>query len=219
MASKSNNEKPKRKGLSSGVVERLSLYLNCLLQFKESGYKYVSSKEIGFCTGINPAEVRRDLIKIGSVGKKGLGYPVNELVKVIQKSLRSETPEKVALVGAGNLGTAIAGFEGISRHGFKIEAIFDIDPNKIGKRINKIPVYDVKYLEEVIKKKNIRIAIIATPKEAALEVFQKLVAAGVRIVINYTDTMIKAPPGVKVHNANPVVEILHTLYFLSKAED
>lgn len=204
--------------LSSGVVERLSMYLNCLLQFKESGYKYVSSKEIGFCTGVNPAEVRRDLIKVGSVGKKGLGYPVAELVETIQNALKSEKQEKVALVGAGNLGTAIAGFGGLARHGFKIEAIFDVDPNKIGREINGVPIYDVKNLEDVVSSKKIRIAIIATPKEVAQEVAQRLIKAGVKIIINYTESIIKAPPGVKVHNTNPVVEILHTLYFLSRSE-
>lgn len=204
--------------LSSGVVERLSMYLNCLFQFREGGQKYVSSKEIGFYTGINPAEIRRDLIKIGALGKKGLGYPVEELIDVIQESLRSEGRERVALVGAGKLGSAIAGFEGLKRHGFKIEAIFDNDPEKIGNKIRGIEIYDVKDLEEIVKRKKIRIAIIATPKEAAQDVAQRLISAGVKIIINYTEAIIKAPAGVRVHNTNPVVEILHTLYFLSRAE-
>jgi len=208
--------RPKKKVLSSGVVERLSQYLNCLLQFREAGYKYVSSKELGFCTGINPAEIRRDLMKIGSTGKKGLGYPVDELIKSLQKALGTGFQEKVALVGAGNLGTAIAGFTGLKRHGFKIEAIFDVDPQKVGREIYGIFVYHVDDLEKIVREQKIRIGIIATPKEAAQEVAQKLIRSGVKIIVNYTDSVIKAPPGIKVHNTNPVVELLHTLYYLAK---
>lgn len=207
-----------KKGFSSSFIERLSLYLNCLLQFRENGYRFITSKEIGYCTGVNPAEIRRDLVKIGAVGKKGLGYSVDELAKSIQEFLKSRKREKVALVGAGNLGTAIAGFEGLPRHGFEIVAIFDVDPKKINKKINGIKVYDISELEKIVKKEKIRIGIIATPKEAAHEVAQMLMNAGVKIIINYTDAILKAPPGVKIHNTNPVVEILHTLYFLSRAE-
>jgi redox-sensing transcriptional repressor len=209
----------KKKVLSSGVVERLSQYLNCLLQFREAGYKYVSSRELGFCTGINPAEIRRDLVKIGSKGKKGLGYSVDELIKSIRSALGTRIHEKVALVGAGNLGTAIAGFSGLKRHGFKIEAIFDIDPEKVGQKINGIPVFHVKDLERIVKGLSIKIGIIATPKEAAQEVAQRLVKSGVKIIVNYTDAVIKAPPGIKVHNTNPVVELLHTLYYLAKKSE
>lgn len=216
--STASKKKPKEKRvLSSGVVERLSQYLNCLLQFREAGYKYISSRELGFCTGINPAEIRRDLIKIGSTGKKGLGYPVDELIKSVRKALGTGLQEKVALVGAGNLGTAIAGFTGLRRHGFKIEAIFDIDPQKVGKEINGIPVFHVNELERIVKELNVRIGIIATPREAAQEVAQKLIKGGVKIIVNYTDAVIKAPPGIKVHNTNPVVELLHTLYYLAKS--
>lgn len=203
---------------STGTIERLSSYLNCLVQFKERGYRYVSSKEIGMCTGVNPAEVRRDLIRFGTFGKKGLGYPVDQLIKEIQKILGSRETRKIALVGAGNLGTAIANFEGLKKHGFKIAAIFDNDSKKIGKRIGSAEVKDISDLEEEIKKRKIKIGIIATPREAAQEVANLLVRAGVRVIINYSDIYISAPPNVQVHNSNPVVELLHTLYYLSRSE-
>lgn len=205
----------KKTKLPSGVVERLSSYLNCLMQFKESGYKYISSKEIGYCTGINPAEVRRDLVRFGTLGKKGLGYPVDTLIKKIKEILGSQLSRRIAIVGAGNLGTAIANFGGLKKHGFKVEALFDVDAQKIGKKIGNSFVYNISDLEKVIRELNIKIGIIATPPEVAQEVADRLAKAGVKIIINYTETIVRVPAGVKVHNTNPVIELLHTLYFLS----
>jgi redox-sensing transcriptional repressor len=201
--------------LPSGVVERLSSYLNCLLQFKESGYKYISSKEIGYCTGINPAEVRRDLVRFGTLGKKGLGYPVETLIKKIQEILGSQLSKRIAVVGAGNLGTAIANFGGLKKHGFRVEALFDVDPKKIGQKIGNAYVYSISDLEKVVRDLNINIGIVATPAEVAQEVAERLVSAGVKIIVNYTENIVRVPAGIKVHNTNPVIELLHTLYFLS----
>lgn len=209
------SEKQTEKELPSGVVERLSTYLNCLMQYKERGYKFISSKEIGMSTGVNPAEVRRDLVKFGTFGKKGLGYPIDEVIDVVQNILGSREKKTIALVGAGNLGTAIANYEGLRKHGFKIKAIFEVDPEKIGEKLNGIKIYSYRKLEEVIKKRGIRIGIIATPSKVAQQVADKLISAGVKIIINYSEVLINVPSGVKVHNSNPAVEILHTLYYLS----
>lgn len=203
---------------STGTIERLSSYLNCLVQFSERGYRYVSSKEIGMCTGVNPAEVRRDLIRFGTFGRKGLGYPVDQLVEEIQKILGGQEIRKIALVGAGNLGTAIANYKGLKKHGFKITAIFDNDPEKIDTQIGKIRVRDISVFENVIRKQNIRVGIIATPRETAQEVADLMIKSGIRVIINYSDVYITAPPNVQVHNSNPVVELLHTLYYLSRSE-
>ncbi len=209
----------KKKSLPAGTVERLSSYLNCLLQFKENGLKYVSSRELGLCTGINPAEIRRDLIKFGSFGRKGLGYPVDQLIRTIRGLLGTELSRRIALVGAGNLGTAIANFEGLKKHGFEVAVLFDVDKEKIGKKIGSAFVYHVDSLERVVQSLGIKIGIIATPKEVAQEIAERLARAGVKIIVNYTDTMIKQIPGVKIHNTNPVVELLYTLYFLSASSD
>lgn len=203
---------------STGTIERLSSYLNCLVQFRERGHRYVSSKEIGMCTGVNPAEVRRDLLRFGTFGKKGLGYPVDGLIEEIRKILGSRKIRKIALAGAGNLGTAIANYEGLRKHGFKIAAIFDNDPKKIGEMVGGVRVQDVSMMEQVVKKENIKIGIIATPSEAAQEVADTMIRAGIRVIINYSDVYISAPRNVQVHNTNPVVELLHTLYYLSRSE-
>lgn len=208
-----------RKGeLSPGVIERLSLYLNCLVQFREIGYQYVSSKDIGACTNVNPAEVRRDLIRFGSLGRKGMGYPVDEVIGQLRKILGARQRRLMALVGAGNLGTAILSFDGLKRHGFHVALVFDNDPKKVGTTVAGLTVQSVDTMVEEIRRHQIRIGIIATPGEAAQEVADRLAEAGVRVIVNYSDALIAAPPGVTVHNSNPVAELLHTLYFLSNSK-
>lgn len=204
--------------LSPGVIERISMYLNCLVQFRERGYKYVSSKDIGMCTNVNPAEVRRDLIRFGSLGRKGMGYPVDDLIANLRKILGARQKRLIALVGAGNLGTAIINYDGLKRHGFHVALVFDNDPAKIGKVVGGIKVLPPQDMVSEIKRNGIRIGIIATPGEAAQEVANELARAGVRVIVNYSDSLITAPPGVTVHNSNPVAELLHTLYFLSNSK-
>ncbi len=210
-------KKPKGE-MARGLVERLSTYLNCLVEFKEEGYRYITSQELGECVGVNPAEVRRDLGNFGAFGKKGVGYPIDVLISTIQKVLGAEEKHKIALVGAGNLGRAIVEYEGLKKHGFIVDAIFDSDPRKIGREIGEIKIDDVKNLKKVVKRKKIEIGIIAVPEEAAQEVANALVEAGVRVIINYAPVLISVPKGIMVHNTNPAVELLHTLYFLSRSK-
>jgi redox-sensing transcriptional repressor len=209
--------KKKKKEMAKGLVERLSTYLNCLVEFKEEGYKYITSQELGDCVGVNPAEVRRDLGNFGAFGKKGVGYPIDVLISTIKEALGAVEKQKVALVGAGNLGTAIVEYEGLKKHGFYIDAVFDADPKKIGRKINGIEIKDVRKLKNIIKRRKIQIGIIAVPENAAQKVADMLVEAGVKVIINYAPIFINVPKGVKVHNTNPAVELLHTLYFLSRA--
>ena len=168
--------------------------------------------------GVNPAEVRRDLRNFGAFGKKGVGYPIDVLISTIQKVLGAEEKHKIALVGAGNLGRAIVEYEGLKKHGFIVDAIFDSDPRKIGREIGEIKIDDEKNLKKVVKRKKIEIGIIAVPEEAAQEVANALVEAGVRVIINYAPVLISVPKGIMVHNTNPAVELLHTLYFLSRSK-
>ena len=204
--------KPK---VPEGVIERLPSYLNCLLQLERQGIKTVSSKRIGEVTGINPAEIRRDLINFGTFGIKGVGYEVKYLINKIQKILGSDKPHQIALVGAGNLGSAIASYDGLKKHGFFISAVFDRDRKKIGSKIGGILVSDISELEEILTKKKIDMAILAVPPSAAQITADNLVAAGVNVILNYTSIMIEASAGVQIHNSDPVNELLYTLYYLS----
>ncbi len=212
-------EKAKRKvnkKLPEGMIERFSLYFECLLHHKEEKKKVISSQELSEFSGVNPAQIRRDLIQFGSFGKKGVGYPIDLLIAEIQKILGVGKIHKIALVGVGHLGTAIAGYQSLKRYGFNISALFDNDLRKIGKKIAGLKIYHINQLKPVIKRNKIEIGIIAVPEEAAQEVADELVSAGIKVIINYSSEMVHAPSSVKVHNTNPVVDLLHTLYFLSR---
>jgi len=204
--------------IPEGVIERLSTYLNCLIKFQQSDIETVSSERLGRSSGVNPAEVRRDFTYFGTFGKKGVGYDVETLIHNIQRILGSDEPHKIALVGAGNLGSAIASYEGLLQHGFHIAAIFDNDPAKIGKNIQQLEVFDIADLPQIVKNANIEIGIIAVPPAAAQSAADLLVQGGVSVILNYTPALISVPAGVQLHNTDPVQQLLHTLYYLSTSE-
>ncbi len=205
--------------IPEGVIERLSTYLNCLIKFQQNGIETVSSERLGSSSGVNPAEVRRDFTYFGTFGKKGVGYDVETLIQHIQRILGSDEPHKIALVGAGNLGSAIASYEGLLQHGFHIAAIFDKDPGKIGENIRHLEVFDIKDLPQITKSTNIEIGIIAVPPTSAQEAANLLVEGGVSVILNYTPALISVPAGVQLHNTDPVQQLLHTLYYLSSTGD
>jgi redox-sensing transcriptional repressor len=202
-----------------GVIERLPAYLNVLLQLRTSGDMTVSSARLGELARVNPAQIRRDLTHFGSFGRRGIGYDVQTLVDRIQHILGSDHVHRLALVGAGNLGSAIAGYAGLSKHGFIVSAVFDTDPAKIGGRIGDLAVLDMNDLDAAVRRQSISIGVIAVPPEAAQSVADRLAAAGVRVLLNYTPVMVEVPEGVTLHNTDPVQELLHTLYYLSARED
>ena len=204
--------------IPEGVIERLPLYLNILIQLREDGVPTVSSARLGELTSVNPAQIRRDLTHFGSFGKRGVGYDIGLLVERIQHILGADHVHQLALVGAGNLGSAIAGYYGLRQHGFLVSAIFDSDPRKIGTRIGEIVVQPVEELREAVRAQGIQIGVVAVPPEAAQEATDHLAEAGVRIVLNYTPVIVRVPEGVTLHNTDPVHELLHTLYYLSRKE-
>lgn len=201
-----------------GVIERLPVYLNALIQLRQHGASTVSSARLGEMTDVNPAQIRRDLAHFGSFGKRGVGYDVVGLMNRIQRILGSDHTHRIVIVGAGKLGSAIAAYDGLRSRGFVVAGIFDSDSRKVGQRIGDIIVQDVSGLGSMVRAQGIRIGVIAVPPEAAQEVADLLSAAGVRIILNYASTMVSVEPGVTLHNTDPVRELLHTLYYLSRAE-
>ncbi|MDZ4654308.1 MAG: redox-sensing transcriptional repressor Rex [Coriobacteriia bacterium] len=204
--------------IPEGVIERLPLYLGVLIQLRSGGEGTVSSARLGELTDINPAQIRRDLTHFGSFGKRGVGYDITMLVERIQSILGADHVHRLALVGAGHLGSAIADYNGLRQHGFHVTAIFDNDPTKTGSHIGDIAVQDVSELERTVKDQGIEIGVIAVPPSAAQEAADRLSAAGVRIILNYTPVIVRVPTEVTLHNTDPVHELLHTLYYLSKTE-
>lgn len=204
--------------IPEGVIERLPAYLSILIQLRTDGVTTVSSARLGELTAVNPAQIRRDLTHFGSFGKRGVGYDISMLVERIQRILGADHTHRLVLVGAGNLGSAIAGYEGLRQHGFMVTAIFDNDPAKVGTRIGDIAVQPLDDLEGTLLAQNIRIGIVAVPPEAAQSVTDRLASAGVRVILNYTPVIVRVPEGVTLHNTDPVQELLHTLYYLSRRE-
>ncbi len=200
---------------SEGVIARLSQYLKCIVQLKEIGKRTATSREISDNTGINSAEVRRDLIYFEIKGKRGVGFNIDELIKSFNKILGYDRAVHIALIGAGNLGKAILNYKMLDRFGFKIENVFDNNEAIIGKTVSGKVIEDIKEIESVIKEKNMEIAIIAVPPEEAQKVANKLVSAGIKVIMNYTSIPIKVPKKVKIETTDPIEKLLHTLYYLS----
>ncbi|HEV2724252.1 MAG TPA: redox-sensing transcriptional repressor Rex [Thermoleophilaceae bacterium] len=200
--------------LSLGVAARLSRYLQVLTQARKMGKGTISSQELADYTHVNPTQIRRDLSGFGKFGKRGVGYNVDSLVSQIRKILRTSGQHNIALFGAGRLGQAIAGSEIFADHGFRVVAVFDIDPRKIGKRVNEqLVVRASNDLAKFVQEDEIVVGVIAVPNEAAQEVADELVAAGVKIIFNYSETLLHVPPEVTVHTSSPAVDLLYALYF------
>jgi redox-sensing transcriptional repressor len=204
--------------IPQGVVERLPAYLNVLLHLREEGCETVSSATLSGLAEVNAAQIRRDLAYFGQFGKRGVGYEISLLTDQIQHILGSDHVQRIAIVGAGNLGSALAAYDGLRTRGFIVAGIFDSDPRKIGQRIGDLLVRDINELERVVEEQSIRFGVIAVPTDCAQEVANRLCKAGIRVIVNYSTAFVDVPREVTLHNTDPVRELLHTLYYLSRAE-
>jgi redox-sensing transcriptional repressor len=191
----------------------LSRYLQVLTQAKKMGKDRISSQEIAEYTNINATQIRRDLSGFGKFGKRGVGYNIDSLLGEIRKILRTQGQHNIALVGAGRLGQAIASSPIFAEHGITIAAVFDSDPAKAGVSIGGVPVSPPADLDDLIRERNIIVGVLAVPAEAAQQSADALVAAGVKIIFNYSQALLDTPSDVQVHASNPAVELLYALYF------
>jgi redox-sensing transcriptional repressor len=200
--------------LSLGVAARLSRYLQVLTQAKKMGKETISSQELADYTHVNSTQIRRDLSGFGKFGKRGVGYNVDSLVSQIRKILRTTGKHNIALFGAGRLGQAIAGSDIFADHGFRVVAIFDTDPKKLGKRIgDALEVRPYEELRQVVADEDVVVGVLAVPTKSAQQVADDLVGAGVKIIFNYSESLLQVPPEVTVHTSSPAVDLLYALYF------
>ncbi|HET6498323.1 MAG TPA: redox-sensing transcriptional repressor Rex [Coriobacteriia bacterium] len=202
-----------------GVVERLPGYLNVLMQLRKEGESTVSSARLGELTGVNPAQIRRDLTHFGQFGTRGVGYDVPRLIDRVQHILGSDHSHRIVLVGAGHLGSAIAAYDGLRTRGFALAAVFDKDPDRVGGRAGDVVVRHISELPRVVAEQRVQFGVIAVPADAAQEVADLMVSAGIRVILNYSSTIVRAPGPVIVHNTDPVRELLHTLYYLARSDE
>ena len=199
--------------LTLGVAARLSRYLQVLTQARKMGKRSISSQAISEYTGVNPTQIRRDLSGFGKFGKRGVGYDIESLIEQIRKILRTSGTHNIALFGAGNLGQAIASSSVFADHGFRISAIFDVDPARVGTKVGDIAVRHYDELQEVASAEGIMVGVLAVPGGVAQQVADDLVAAGVKIIFNYSDALLSVPSDVTMHTSSPAVELLYALYF------
>ncbi|NJN44602.1 MAG: redox-sensing transcriptional repressor Rex [Anaerolineae bacterium] len=196
------------------VVGRLPVYLRALQRMLQEGRRVTSSQELGERLGISAAQIRKDLSQFGEFGKQGTGYNIESLSVQVQKILGVDKVWDVAVVGAGDIGSALARYPGLNNRGFCVSMIIDNNPEKIGVKIGEFVVQDSTNLVNVIQKAGIIIAMMAVPAEAAQGVADQLVEAGVKAILNYAPISINVPPNVRVQYIDPVTHLQRMTYYL-----
>jgi redox-sensing transcriptional repressor len=199
--------------LPLGVAARLSRYLQVLTQAHKMGKTTISSQELADYTHVNSTQIRRDLSGFGKFGKRGVGYNIDSLVEQIRKILHTSGQHNIALFGAGHLGTAIATSDIFADHGFRVVALFDVDPAKVGEQIGDLTVRDLSELDGVVAAEEVVVAVLAVPSNAAQALADQLVKTGVKVIFNYSEALLDVPPEVTVHTSSPAVDLLYALYF------
>lgn len=203
-----------KKKISESTIQRLSLYYRALSILEKEAVKTISSKELAKHEKLTPAQVRKDLSFFGSFGTRGLGYPVAELKKRIASILGLDRVWNVAMIGVGNIGSALVGYKEFQRQGFSINMIFDNDQRKIGSNHKGIVVSDIANLKEGLRENNIDIVIIAVPATVAQYIVDDIVEAGVRGILNFAPINLKVPDNILLRNENMSMELEHISFSL-----
>lgn len=201
--------------ISESTIHRLSLYYRTLADLHRENLTTISSRELARRNKFTPAQVRKDLSFFGSFGTRGLGYPVGELRDKIASILGLSKTWNVALVGVGNVGSALVSYKEFQRQGFIIKKIFDNDQRKIGKNHKGILVLDVKDLAKELREGKIEMAIIAVPASGAQKVVDEIINAGVRTILNFAPTHLKVPDNVVLRTVNMAMELEHLSFALT----
>jgi redox-sensing transcriptional repressor len=196
------------------VIGRLPIYLRALVHMLEEGQETTASKDLAERLGISPAQIRKDLSHFGEFGKQGMGYDVVYLRDQLKSILQVDRQWDVALVGAGDLGHAVAHHAGFTGWGFRMACVFDNNPQKIGRRLGRFEICDAANLAEQLQERGIKIAIVAVPANAAQSVVNDLVRGGVKAILNYAPITVTTPPDVYVQYIDPVIHLQRMTYYL-----
>ncbi len=196
------------------VIGRLPVYLRALLQMEQEGRQVTSSQELGERLGISAAQIRKDLSQFGEFGKQGTGYNIQFLAKQLGEILKVNRVWEVAIVGAGDIGHALAGYNGFNKRGFRIAMIFDNNAELIGAQAGEFAIKDSRTMKQEIQAAGIKVAMIAVPAAYAQQVTGELVEAGVRAILSYAPVNLTVPPGVHVQNIDPSIHLQRMTYYL-----
>ncbi|MEX1127687.1 MAG: redox-sensing transcriptional repressor Rex [Vicinamibacterales bacterium] len=206
--------------VSELTTNRLSVYLRCLNALDAAGVRAVSSQSLAEQFHLNAAQIRKDLAYFGEFGVRGVGYYVKELRRHLRQILGIDRGVCVAIMGAGNLGLALADYPGFRDEGFEIVAMFDHARDKIGHRSRAgVPIYDIRELRKIVRRERIQIAVVAVPAAAAQAVVNTVAAAGIRAVLNFSPGAIRVPAGVKLKSMDLTVSLESLSFFLAHSED
>ncbi len=195
------------RAIPEATVGRLPVYLRALVEIAEAGATTVSSETLAGASGVNSAKVRKDLSHLGSYGTRGVGYDVAYLIHQIRRELGLTQHWPIVIAGIGNLGHALANYRGFSERGFRIAALVDADPEKVGRMVDGVVVRHIDELPGLVREHDIAMGIISTPVAVAQEVADEMVAAGIRSILNFAPAVLSVPPGVSVRKVDLAVEL------------
>lgn len=196
------------------VIGRLPIYLRALNHMLNEGQRITASKDLAVRLGISSAQIRKDLSHFGEFGKQGMGYDIAYLRKEIQRILKADRIWDAALIGAGDLGHAIAHYGGFEGRGFRVACVFDNNPQKIGSRLGKFEIWDAGDMDSKLREMGIEIAIVAVPAAKAQAVVDELVEAGIKAILNYAPITVTVPPSVRVQYIDPVAHLQRMTFYL-----
>jgi redox-sensing transcriptional repressor len=208
------SEKTGKIDIPKKAIYRLSIYHRCLQKLNANGVDTVSSSTLARAAGVKSSQLRKDLAYFGQFGTRGLGYPVEILSTIIRETLGREHLQPVILVGAGNLGSALLRYHGFEKEGFEVVAAFDANPEATRARGVTIPVFPDSDLETFIAGNSVKLAILCVPVEFAQAVVNRLVAAGIQGVLNFSPIVLEVTPDVTVNNVDLALELEHLSYFI-----
>jgi redox-sensing transcriptional repressor len=196
------------------IIGRLPIYLRALQRLTDRGIHNTSSQELGEMIGISAAQIRKDISQFGEFGKQGTGYSIPFLIERLQGILKVDRVWDVIVVGMGDIGHAIAGYNGFVNRGFKVTMLFDNSPDKIGQKVNELEIYSMDSMVERVRQEKVKIAMLTVPASAAQEVANQLVKAGVKAILNYAPLHLSVPKDVRVQHIDPATHLQRMTYYL-----
>jgi len=196
------------------IIGRLPVYLRALQRLADKGVLNTSSQELGEMIGISAAQIRKDISQFGEFGKQGTGYSIPFLVDRLRSILKVDRVWDVAIIGMGDMGHALARYNGFTNRGFHVTMVFDNDPNKIGQKVGEFEIFSTAVMIEKLKQQKLKIAVLTTPASAAQEIADQLVKAGIKAILNYAPISLNVPDDVRVQYIDPVTHLQRMTYYL-----